>query len=171
MIGIRLANLASFLGKVANPVSRAMSGVGAGVLVAMMFLSATDVLLRYFFNRPISGAMELIQYMMLIVVVSGFAYCTVEKSHIRVEVLIERCPPKMRTILYTATSLLSLGLFVLMTRQAILYAGLLLHSNLTSPVLLIPAYPFAILLALGIAVFCLALLAEFVYFLSRAVNE
>jgi hypothetical protein len=38
-------------------------------------------------------------------------------------------------------------------------------------VLLIPAYPFAILLALGIAVFCLALLAEFVYFLSRAVNE
>jgi TRAP-type C4-dicarboxylate transport system permease small subunit len=163
--------VASFLGKAVSPVSRAMSSVGAGVLAVMMFLSAMDVLLRYFFNRPISGAMELIQYMMLTIVVSGFAHCAVEKSHIRVEVLIERCQPKTKAILYTITSLLSLGLFLLITRQAVVYAGFLRDAGMTSPVLLIPAYPFAIILALGTTVFCLALLAEFVYFLSKAVNE
>jgi TRAP-type transport system small permease protein len=168
--GVGLNSIASFLGRIANPMSRAMSGVGAGVLVLMMFLTAMDVLLRYFLNRPISGAMEITQYMMLIVVVSGLAHCTVEKSHIRVEVLIERCPPKVQTMLYAFTSLLSLGLFSLITRQAVVYAGFFLDANLTSPVLFIPAYPFAIILALGTAVFCLALVAEFFYFLSRAVH-
>ena len=40
MTGIWLSKVASFLDRVANPVSRAMSGVGAGVLAVMMFLSA-----------------------------------------------------------------------------------------------------------------------------------
>jgi hypothetical protein len=60
---------------------------------------------------------------------------------------------------------------VLITRQSFLYAGLLRDSNLTSPVLFIPAYPFAIVLALAMAVFSLALLAEFLRFLSKAMHE
>lgn len=171
MINMWLNSILSFLNKLANPVSRATSGVGAGILAVMMFLTATDVLLRYFFNRPISGAMELTQYMMVIVVVSGLGLCTVEKSHVKVEVLIERFPPKVQTILYTITSLLSLGLFLLITRQAVVYAGFLLDAKLTSPLLFIPTFPFAIILALGTFIFCLALFAEFVYFLSKAVNE
>jgi TRAP-type C4-dicarboxylate transport system permease small subunit len=166
-----LKSIVSFLNKIANPLSQSISNVGAGVLVVMMFLTAMDVLLRYFLNRPISGALELTQYMMLIVVVSGLALCTVEKSHVRVEVLIERLPRKMQTILYCITSLLSLGLFSLITRQAVVYAGFLLDAKLTSPVLFIPTFPFVIILALGTAVFCLAIFAEFVYFLSKAVNE
>jgi hypothetical protein len=37
-----------FLARIATPAARITSGVGAGVLVLMMFLSAMDVLLRYF---------------------------------------------------------------------------------------------------------------------------
>jgi TRAP-type C4-dicarboxylate transport system permease small subunit len=166
-----LNRIASFLTRIAGPISRGMSGVGAVVLAALMFLAAMDVLLRYVFNRPISGALELIQYMMVITVVSGFALCTIEKSHIRVEVLIGRCPPKVQTLLYCVTSFLSLGLIVLFTWQSVVYAVLLRDSNLTSPVLFIPAFPFAIIQALAMAVFCLALLGEFVYFLSKALNE
>jgi len=166
-----LERVASFLGKLANPVSRWMSAAGAVVLALMTFLAAMDVLLRYLFNQPISGALELIQYMMLVVVVSGFAHCTIEKSHIRVEVLIDRCPDKVRTILYCITSFLSFGLVVLITRQAVVYTGMLFGSNMMSPVLFIPAFPFAIVLAVAMAVFSLALLAEFFYFLSKAVNE
>ena len=171
MKSVWLNRVAGFLAKIANPISRGLSGVGAGVLAAMMFLAAMDVLLRYLFNHPISGALELIQYMMLIIVVSGFACCTVEKSHIRVEVLIDKCPTRIRTVLYCLTSFLSLGLIVLITRQSVIYAGLLRDANLMSPVLFIPSFPFAIVQAVAMAIFCLALLAEFVYFLSKAVNE
>lgn len=166
-----LSRIASFLNGIAAPISRVMSGIGAGVLAAMTLLAAMDVLLRYVFNRPISGALELIQYMMLVTVVSGFAHCTVEKSHIRVEALIESFPAKARAVVYCITSFLSLALIALITRQSILYAGLLYDSKLTSPVLFIPAYPFVIVLALAMAVFCLSLFAEFLHFLSKAVNE
>ena len=37
----------------------------------MMFITAADVLLRYIFNRPISGTMELTSYMMAVVVGFG----------------------------------------------------------------------------------------------------
>jgi TRAP-type C4-dicarboxylate transport system permease small subunit len=168
---MRLNRIASFLERVTGPISRGMSGFGAAVLAAMMLLAALDVLLRYAFNRPISGALELIQYMMLLTVVSGFALCTVEKSHIRVEALIDRFPSKVRAVLYCVTSFLSLALVLVITWQSIRYAGLLRASNLTSPVLFIPAFPFAMVLALAMAVFCLALLAEFAHFLSKAVNE
>lgn len=166
-----LNRCASFLARIADPVSRWMSGLGAGILAAMMFLAAMDVLLRYFFNRPIGGAMELIQYMMLITIVSGFAHCTMEKSHIRVEVVIDRFPLTVRKILYCITSFLTLGLVLLICRQAVIYAGLLKDSQMTSPVLFIPAFPFALVMASGMAVFSLALLSEFVYFLNKAVNE
>lgn len=168
---MRLDRIASFLTKIAGPMSRAMSGIGAGVLAALMLLGAMDVLLRYLFNRPISGALELIQYMMLVTVVSGFALCAVEKSHIRVEVLIDRCPSSVRAVLYCVTSFLSLVFIVLVTWQSVVYAGLLRDSNLTSPVLFIPAFPFAMVMAVAMAVFCLALLVEFVYFLSKALSE
>ncbi len=148
-----------------------MGGIGAVVLAGMMFLAAMDVFLRYFFNRPISGAMELVQYMMLVTIVSGFALCTMDRSHVRVEVFIDRFPLKVRKVLNCITSLLSLGLMVLISRQAVVYAGLLQDSRLTSPVLFIPAYPFALLMALAMAVFSLALLWEFFHFLSKAVNE
>lgn len=166
-----LVRFASFLQRIADPASRAMSGIGAAVLAAMMFLAALDVLLRYFFNHPIGGAMELVQYMMLVTIVAGFAHCTMEKSHVRVEVLIEALPIKVRKIVYCVTSFLSLGLMILISRQAVVYAGLLRGSQMTSPVLFIPAFPFALIMALGMAVFSLALFWEFVYFLSRAVNE
>ncbi|MEW6668659.1 MAG: TRAP transporter small permease [Thermodesulfobacteriota bacterium] len=166
-----LSRLAAFLNGIAGPVSRAMSVIGAGVLAGLMFLAAMDVLLRYVFNRPISGALELIQYMMVITVVSGFALCTVEKSHIRVEVLIGRCPPKVQTLLYGLTSFLSLGLIGLLTWQSAVYAVLLHDAKMTSPVLFIPAFPFAIIQAVAMAVFCVALLAEFLHFLSKALNE
>jgi TRAP-type C4-dicarboxylate transport system permease small subunit len=166
-----LTRLSSFFAKISNPVSRTMGGIGAVVLAGMMFLAAMDVFLRYFFNRPISGAMELVQYMMLVTIVSGFALCTMDRSHVRVEVFIDRFPLKVRKVLNCITSLLSLGLMVLISRQAVVYAGLLQDSRLTSPVLFIPAYPFALLMALAMAVFSLALLWEFFHFLSKAVNE
>ena len=38
--------------------SRAINGIGVGFLALMMFLTGTDVTLRYIFNRPIAGALH-----------------------------------------------------------------------------------------------------------------
>ena len=63
---------------------RLLQAIGALVLAAMMFLGAADVILRYFFNSPISGAYELVEYMMAIIVPFGLCVCAPSRlAHLR----------------------------------------------------------------------------------------
>jgi len=159
------------LNRVVNLISRAINRVAGGILVVMMFLTAMDVLLRYIFNRPISGALELTECMMLIVVAFGLAYCAVLKGHVRVELVVERLPQRTQAIINSFTYLLSLGLLLLITRQCIIYMKMMLDSKLTSAVLLIPSFPFVAILALGMAVLLLTLLVDFINFVLQAAKQ
>jgi TRAP-type C4-dicarboxylate transport system permease small subunit len=159
------------LNRVVHPLVRIINSVAAGVLAAMMFLTAMDVLLRYIFNRPISGAMELTQYMMVILVGFGLAYCAFVKGLVSVEVLTSRFSPRVQAILNSITYFLSFGFFSLVTWQSIKYIRLQFESNLVSAVLLIPTYPFVAMLALGSLVFSLVLLVQFLDYLSQVVNK
>ena len=159
------------LNKVVNPLVRIINGVAAGVLFAMMFLTAMDVLLRYIFNRPISGAMELTEYMMVTLVGFGLAYCAFVKGLVSVEVLTSRFSPRVQAMLNSVTYFLSFGFFSLITWQSIKYIRLMFESNLVSAVLLIPTFPFVAMLALGSLAFSLVLLVHFLDYLSQVVNR
>ena len=154
-----------------NPLFRIINSVAAGVLAAMMFLTAMDVLLRYIFNRPISGAMELTKYMMVTLVGFGLAYCTFVKGLVSVEVVTSRFSPRVQAIINSVTYFLSFGFFSLVTWQSIKYIRLMFESNLVSAVLRIPTYPFVAMLALGSLVFSLVLLVHFLDYLSQVVNK
>jgi len=145
--------------------------VAAGILAVMMFLTAMDVLLRYIFNRPISGALELTEYMMVILVAFGIAYCAVLKGHVRVEVLTSHLPPRVQSVISSITYLLSLSVFSLITWQGAIYIKLIFDDELTSTVLLIPRFPFVAILTLGCAIFSLVLLVDFLDYLSQAVRK
>jgi TRAP-type C4-dicarboxylate transport system permease small subunit len=148
------------LNRIVHPLVRVTNSVAAVILVAMMFLTAMDVLLRYVFNRPISGAMEITEYMMVILVSLGLAYCAFVKGHVSVEVLTSRFSPKGQAILNCFTYW-----------QIIKYIRLMFKSNLVSAVLHIPTFPFIAILSLGSLAFSLVLLADFLEYLSKTVNE
>jgi TRAP-type C4-dicarboxylate transport system permease small subunit len=154
-----------------KPLVRIISSIAAAILVAMMLLTAMDVLLRYFFNRPIGGAMEITEYMMVILVSLGLAYCGFVKGHVSVEVLTSRFSPKGQSILNCITYFLSFGFFSLITWQSIKYIRLMFESNLVSAVLHIPTFPFIAMLSLGSFVFSLVLLADFLDYLFQVVNK
>ncbi|MBA7671135.1 hypothetical protein ES703_79286 [subsurface metagenome] len=168
---MRLSKVAGLLDTVINPVSRLFHIVGVGVLVAMMLLTTGDVLLRYVFNRPIIGSYDLTQYMMTIVVAFTLAYCAVKKGHVKVELVVERFPPRVQVIIDSVTSLLSLGFLSLITWQSFLYAKELFNSKIVSSVLRIPNFPFAYLVSFGVACFTLALLVDFIHNLSEAAKR
>ena len=84
------------LNRVVKPLVRIISYSAAGVLALMMFLTAADVLLRYLFNRPISGTMELTSYMMAVLVGFGLSYCALKKGLITVEIFTSRLSPRIQ---------------------------------------------------------------------------
>ena len=136
----------------------------------MMLLTAMDVLLRYIFNRPISGSYEISEYMMAIVVSTGLAYCAVVKGHVVVDLVISRFPSRVQAILNSIHLLISFALFVVITRQSYLYILTMKESSITSAVLLIPVFPFIAILTIGLGIYTLQLLADFLDTMLKAVK-
>ena len=168
---MRLNKIIHSIKRVVDPLVRIISYVAAGVLALMMFLTAADVLLRYIFNRPISGTWELTSYMMAVVVSFGLSYCASVKGLISVEVLTERFPTKVQAVLNCVTYFFSFCFFALITWQSILYIKLMFKSNLVSAVLLIPTFPFIAALALGSLIFTLVILTDFLEYLSQVMTR
>lgn len=168
---MRLNTVVQALRRAINPLVRIISYVAAGVLALMMFLTAADVLLRYIFNRPITGTWELTSYMMAVVVGFGLSYCAHVKGLVSVEVVTSQLSPRTQAVLNCITYLFSLCFFLLVSWQSILYIKLMFDSKLVSASLLIPAYPFIAALALGILVFTLVILTDFLEYLSQVLNR
>ena len=145
--------------------------VGISILLAMMFLTAADVFGRYFLKRPIVGAYELQEYLMVCVVSLTLAYCAAEKGHVVVDILVSRFPQRVQAVIGAFTMFFGLCLCSVITWQAVVYVQRTLGSGLVSATLKIPRYPFIGVLVFGMALFCLVLLIDFFEFLSRAVRK
>ena len=167
----RLRKASKRLTGLVNRLIRIVSSVGPGIIVAMMLLTAADVILRYALKRPIAASYEITQFMMVIVVSFGIAYCAVLRGHVKVDLVISRFPKRTQAIINVVTYLLGTAYFALLTRQAIVYIEVTLKSGLTTAVLHLIAYPFVALMALGSVLFCLALIAELFEYIVGALQK
>ena len=146
------------LDKAINSTARGINSVGVTALTLLMLLTAVDVCLRYIFGRPITGAYELNEFMMAILVAFGLAYAAVQKAHINVDVILSRSSPRSQAVINSITALLSLGFFILMTWRCIAYAEKVREGGYVSQSLAVPIYPFVYAVALGCAILALVLL-------------
>ena len=169
--GMWLKRIADLIGRIAHPAVSLLKGIAMGILAIMMLLTAVDVIFRYLFNRPITGALELKEFMMSVLVSFGMAYCVAIDGHVSVDIVVMRFPKKIQTIIGCITTFLSLVLFSLVTWQNVLYINEILKCKLESSVLLIPVYPFIGGVAIGFLVLCLALLMNLFQQLSEAIKE
>jgi len=145
--------------------------IGQGVLILMMLLTAADVCLRYIFNRPILGALELTEFMMAIVVSSALAYAAFRKGHVSVDVLITRFSSRVQAVINSITCFLGFSLFLLIAWRSTLYAENLRACGQVSTILYIPIHPFVYSIIIGSAVICLILLGNLVEHLRHVVER
>lgn len=166
-----LSKAAHFISIVANPSAKVVNGIAAVVLTMMMALTGADVTLRYVFNRPIPGAVEITEFMMAIVVALGFAYCALRKGHVRVDVVVSRLPKRAQAVMDTIANFAFLGLFILITWRTVPRAQAMIEASLTSYILFIPVFPFVLVVTAGSAILCLVLLKDFMDDLYQAVKK
>jgi TRAP-type C4-dicarboxylate transport system permease small subunit len=147
-------------------ISNKLSYLGAVGLFAMMLLTAGDVAGRYLFNKPILGAFELTEFLVLILIFSFLARAQAEKNHVSVDLLVGRFSKKWRSvigIINHAVCLGLMGLFVWMTTSRAMELN---EFSEASSNLGIPKYPFALFVVIGFA----ALGLEYVRDLIRMAN-
>ena len=165
-----LSAIARSVNKTVSPVKGTFEAVAGTVLAMMMFLTALDVGLRYVFNRPIPGALELVEYMMAIIVPFALTVTAFSRAHIGVDLVMERFPKRFQ--LYTAcfTHLITFVFYVVVTWRCLLNIGEQYDSGMTSAVLLIPNYPFVASLTVAFALLSVITLLHFVEKLNEVVS-
>jgi TRAP-type transport system small permease protein len=157
-----LGKLVSYLSKVVDPLTGVAGVAVAGtMLTAMMLLTFFDVAGRRLLNRPIIGSWELIEFMMALLVTFGLGYCALKKGHIRVDLIMQYTGRKTNLWFDIFAYGISCVFFMFISWRVWLHAQKVYASNLTSPALFIPVYPFIFLLSVGAALVALVFLRDF----------
>jgi len=157
--------------KLINALSRAMNIAASTVLAAMMLLTVSDVFLRYFLRRPILGTTELTENMMVCLTFFGLAWCAVQHSHLKVDLVMSRFSPRVQAIVDAITCFAGLCMVALIAWRSVLEAVMVQQLNIISSLLKIPAFPFYYVVAVGCALLCLVMVTQVIQSIKKAVQR
>lgn len=115
-------------GKRPEPVPRSFARRGLAVLcgamlMAMMALTVGDVIGRYLLARPITGATELTEMMLVAVVFLGLPAVSLDRDHVAVDIITDRLPGWVQPWRDMAMALLSAAVLGLIAWRIWVYAG------------------------------------------------
>ena len=150
------------LGRALSWPAQASQFVGGVALVAMMGITAADVTLRNLFSVVVPGGMEMAGLLMILTALSALAVVELARAHIRVDVLVQIMPDYARLPTQAGGILLTLGAIVITAVQVVRQTLYLSSNSIVSGVLKLPEWPFVLCAAVFLALFALALLANFI---------
>jgi TRAP-type C4-dicarboxylate transport system permease small subunit len=128
------------------------SYVGVVSVICLALLTGTDVVGRYFFNKPVRGTIDLIEILMGILFASGVAITTALDDHISVDSLYDMLPSLGQYILRVFAGCVCTFIFFISVWQGFQGGMLAMKSGKVSPTLDIPLFPFKFLLTIGFLV-------------------
>ncbi len=149
-------------------VNRFIAGVGALFLIPLMIITAGDVVSRDVFNHPISGTVELSQYMLAVFILLGLAYAQQIKAHVAVSLITSRLPRYAQLILSIIATLLSLSISGILVWQGWVIG---IGEKTVSDMLRVPQYPFRLIVAVAAFLMCLELVVDLGDSLTKLVGK
>lgn len=147
-----------------------MNDFATGVLAAMMLLTVADVFLRYAFRRPIIGTMEITQFMLVTLAFCALAWCAVTRKHLTVDLIVHRFPPRLQAIVDSTTLFVGLVVCAIIAWRSFLESLAVWRLGLSSSQLLIPQFPFFMVIAAGCAMLCVVMVAQLIEDVAKAVT-
>lgn len=139
-----------------------MASIAAVVVLIMMLLSSTDILLRYFFNRPIEGAYEAMQFMMGGVAFFGLSYVQGNRANITMDIISSRFSGKAELIIDIIMLAIMFAISAIIGwRGGANALDAWRAGDVTIGLVEYPVGPAKMVVPIGFGVLCLRLLAQF----------
>lgn len=96
------------IARILDSITTVISGSLQGILVfLLMVMVLVEVLTRYIMQSPLSIADELGGYLLVSITFLGLAYTWKEQGHVRVELLVNLFPPRLRRVIRFITLLMA----------------------------------------------------------------
>ena len=93
----------------------ALGAAAAGILLAMMALTVVDVVARYVFNRPLRGAFEVTELMLLVLIFAGLPLVSFSDEHAVMDFIDRLLGPRGQRRLQRAVHVVSAAFMFLLT--------------------------------------------------------
>lgn len=127
-----------------------ISGIVSMVTVLLlMILISADVGMRIAFNKPITGAIEIAELLMVVIVFFGLSWTTHNKMHINVDLFFARYPKRMQKIIIIFNHVIALILTAVLCWTTFEETKMVKLLGLSSAYIEVPKYPFYAIAAIG----------------------
>jgi TRAP-type C4-dicarboxylate transport system permease small subunit len=98
---------------------RALGVLGMVAIAAIMLIMGVDVILRYFFNRPLLWSYDTTEYLMVGCTYFGIAYTEWQEGHVNISILFSRCSPRIQLVLNMINRLIMLALAIFISERGL----------------------------------------------------
>ena len=133
--------------------SRWLSIIASIALVFIMVVTFVDVVGRFFFNAPLTFAVELVQLGMGLLVMFGLATTTLKRGHISVDLIEGVMRGNVaRALLAMIAAVCGLAFIALMAWRLWDRGLNFMSDGLATQVLFLPVYPVVLLMAAAAAI-------------------
>jgi len=94
-----------------------ISGIVLGLVTLLV---CTDIVMRYFFNKPIQGSLESSEYGLLFLTLLAAAWLVRKNKHVRMELLVNKLKPATQAYINGITSILCVLICGIVTYYGVL---------------------------------------------------
>ena len=128
-----------------------LGAAASTILFAMMVLTFVDVVARYVFNRPVQGAFEVTELMLLVLIFAGLPLVSFADEHATMDFIDRLLRPRGRQAVRAGVDVLCAALLALLAWLVWLKADRIWAYRDATDVLRIVYGPFVYFMALAIA--------------------
>ena len=133
--------------------------IAGGLMMFALAAVCVDVLMRYFFNRPLPWVLQISEYVLLYIPFLAAAYVLREESHIRIDILLNRLGRRTRNRVNAVTSVLGCGVLLVLSYYGASITVDYYHRNVpTIKYLKIPEFLVIAVIPVGCFLFALQFL-------------
>jgi TRAP-type C4-dicarboxylate transport system permease small subunit len=143
-------------------ICRVFTLISMVALFIMMLLMICDVIGRTFFSSPIIGGYELVENLLLIVVVLAYAQAQISKRHIKVDIVTDMMPRKLKEYTELITLIICLAIVGFSSWQQIPAIQSVKAASTATMALKIPQWPLNVVVFIGLFMFSIVLIIDIV---------
>ncbi|MCL2579265.1 MAG: TRAP transporter small permease [Oscillospiraceae bacterium] len=137
--------------------------LSAFFILALMFMTLAEIVMRRFLNMPLAGTFELTMMFLSLAVFFGCGFAQQNGMHVVIDFLYERLPRRWRRVLSVLSTVLFAAISVLMFWTVFQDAIRRVGTGDVTSTLQLPFYPFVFASALGLLGLLLAVLCTLYY--------
>ena len=126
----------------------AVLGIAASaLLLGLMTLTFSDVVARYLFDHPITGAFEITELLLLVLIFAGLPLVSHADEHVTMDFIDRMLPDRALAVLVRIVHALIAAIFFLLTWQVLIKARRISGYGDTTDVLRVAIGPFVYFMA------------------------